>query len=303
LVGRSMLNVFGAANELGYIQMRSDTLIDVDQVDRYSANELVLISTGSQGEPMSALTRMAFSEHKRVDIIPGDTVVISASPIPGNEKPIYRVINELFKRGAHVIYESLSEIHVSGHAYQEELKLLHSLVRPRFFIPGHGEYRHLYRHAELAHQLGQSWQNIFIIGNGDILEILEDSAKVVGFTNAAGVLIDGSSIGEIDNLVLRDRKLLAEDGLVAIFIALDKETGALIGQPDVQARGFIYESETDQIIDECIRKINNFALRAQNDSKPLAAMIRSGGLRDQLRDLLFDRTKRRPIILVSVMEV
>lgn len=298
-----MLNVFGAANDLGYIQMRPDTLIDVNQVDRYEANQIVLMSTGSQGEPMSALTRMAFSEHRRVDIIPGDTVVISASPIPGNEKPIYRVINELFKRGAHVIYESLSEIHVSGHAYQEELKLLHSLVRPQYFIPGHGEYRHLYRHAELAHQLGMDWQNIFILGNGDILEVQEESAQVAGFTNAAGVLIDGSSIGDIDNLVLRDRKLLADDGVVAVFVALDSESGALIGQPDVQARGFIYESETDQIIQECQRKIGNFARKAQNDGKPLAAMIRTGALRDQLRDLLFDRTKRRPIIMISVIEV
>ncbi len=303
LIGRSMLNVFGAANELGYIQMKPDTLIDINHIDRYAANEIVLMSTGSQGEPMSALTRMAFSEHRRVDIIPGDTVVISASPIPGNEKPIYRVINELFKRGAHVIYESLSEIHVSGHAYQEEIKLLHSLVKPHYFVPGHGEYRMLYRHAELAHQLGMEWQNIFILGNGDILQLTEEAAGITGFTNAAGVLIDGSGIGDIDNLVLRDRKLLADDGVVAVFIALDQESGEVLGEPDVQARGFIYESETEKIIKECQRKIGQFARKAQNDNKPLASMIRTGALRDQLRDLLFDRTKRRPIIMVSVIEI
>ncbi len=303
LIGRSMLNVFNAANSLGYLTMRPDTLIDVNQIDRYDANELVLITTGSQGEPMSALTRMAFSEHKRVEILPDDTVIISASPIPGNEKPIYRVINELFKRGAHVIYESLSEIHVSGHAYIEELKLLHSLLRPRYFIPGHGEYRHLYRHAEMAHQLGMPWENIFLLNNGDIFEYQSNKARIGGFTSAGGILIDGSGMGDIDNLVLRDRRLLADDGVVAVFVAISSTTGELIGDPDIQARGFIYESETDRVIQECQKKIAGFAKKAISGNKPLAAMIRTGALRDQLRDLMFDRTKRRPVILISVIEI
>ena len=302
LIGRSMVNVFNAANSLGYLTMRPDTMIDINQFDRYDANELVLITTGSQGEPMSALTRMAFSEHKRVEILPGDTVIISASPIPGNEKPIYRVINELFKRGAHVIYESLAEIHVSGHAYIEELKLLHRLVRPRYFIPGHGEYRHLYRHAEMANQLGMPWGNIFLLNNGDIFEFKNDKATISGYTNAAGVLIDGSGMGDIDNLVLRDRRLLAEDGIVSIFVAVSKLTGEMIGTADIQARGFIYESENDQIIEECQKKITAFVKKAYQGNKPLAALIKSGALRDQLRDLLFDRTKRRPIIMLSVIE-
>lgn len=303
LIGRSMLNVFNAASSLGYMTMRPDTLIDINQLDRYDADEIVIITTGSQGEPMSALTRMAFSEHKRVEILPDDTVIISASPIPGNEKPIYRVINELFKRGAHVVYESLAEIHVSGHAYREELKLIHSLIKPRYFIPGHGEYRHLYRHAELANQMGVPWENIFLLNNGDIFEYRDDRAKISGFTTAGGILIDGSGMGDIDNPVLRDRRLMAEDGVVSIFVAVSTQTGFMIGDADIQARGFIYESESDRIIQECTKRIAQFARKADSNSKPLAAMIQSGALRDQLRDLLFERTKRRPIIMISVIEI
>ncbi|NLW10656.1 MAG: ribonuclease J [Clostridiaceae bacterium] len=303
LLGRSMLNVFNAANSLGYIKMDPDTLIDVNQIDKYDADELVFITTGSQGEPMSALTRMAFSEHRKIEIIPGDTVILSSSAIPGNEKPIYRVINELFKRGAHVIYESLSEIHVSGHAYKEELKLLHQLVKPKYFIPGHGEYRHLYKHAELANSMGAPWENIFLLNNGDIFEYQNGNARIGGFTNAAGILIDGSGMGDVDSLVLRDRLLLADDGIVAVFIAIDSKTGEIIGQPDLQAKGFIYESEVEKTIVECRRKINQFAAKAASGNKPLAAMISSGALRDQLRDLLFERTRRRPMILVSVIEI
>ena len=302
LIGRSMLNVFTAANSLGYITMRPDTLIDINQLDRYDANQIVIITTGSQGEPMSALTRMAFSEHKRVEILPEDTVIISASPIPGNEKPIYRVINELFKRGAHVVYESLAEIHVSGHAYSGELKLLHSLVRPKYFIPGHGEYRHLYKHAELANQMGVPWENIFLLNNGDIFEYQNNKARISGFTPAGGVLIDGAGMVDIDNSVLRDRRLMAEDGVVTVFIGVDRTSGEMIGEPDIQARGFIYDSEADRIIRECQKRIAHFARKASGSDKTLAEAINAGALRDQLRDLLFERTKRRPIILISVIE-
>jgi ribonuclease J len=303
LLGRSMLNVFNAANSLGYIQMKPDTLIDINQIDRYDADQILFITTGSQGEPMSALTRMAFSEHRKVEIVPGDTVILSSSAIPGNEKPIYRVINELFKRGAHVIYESLSEIHVSGHAYQEELKLLQQLVKPKYFIPGHGEYRHLYQHAELAHQMGIDWDNIFLLNNGDIFEYYRGKARIGGYTNAAGVLIDGSGMGDVDSLVLRDRLLLADDGIVSVYIAISRATGEIIGQPDLLAKGFIYESEVEKILNECRKKIAQFASRANSNNKPLADMIRSGALRDQLRDLLFERTRRRPVILVSIIEI
>ena len=302
LIGRSMLNYFNAANTLGYINMQPGTLIDVNQIDRYAADELVLITTGSQGEPMSALTRMAFSEHRRIEILMGDTVILSSSAIPGNEKSVYRVINELYKRGARVVYESLSEIHVSGHAYQEELKLLHHLLKPRYFIPGHGEYRHLYRHAELAHQLCQPWEQIFLLNNGDIFEYKDQKASISGFIQAEGVLIDGSSMGEADNLVLRDRRLLGDDGVVAIFLAVGQKDGQLILEPDVQARGFIYESEADRIIQECQKKIKGFA---QNKGKKpsLKQMASSGALRTQLQSLLYERTRRRPVILISLIEL
>lgn len=305
LIGRSMVNVFEAANSLGYIIMQPDTLIDVNQIDRYPADKLVLITTGSQGEPMSALTRMAFSEHRSVEIVPGDTVILSSSAIPGNEKSVYRVINELYRRGAQVIYESLSEIHVSGHAYQEELKLLHNLVRPRYFIPAHGEYRHLYRHAELANQLGNPWESIFVLGNGDIFEFSpqEQKASISGFVQAEGVLIDGSSAGYIDNLVLKDRRLLSDDGVVAIFIAVDTKTNALLGQPDIQTRGFMYESESERVIQETQKKIAAFARKSDQANKPLSAMLSSNQLKDQLRDLLFERTRRRPVILLSILTV
>lgn len=301
LIGRSMLNYFNAANSLGYINMNPDTLVDISQIDRYAAEQLVLITTGSQGEPMSALTRMAFSEHRRVEIVPGDTVILSSSAIPGNEKSVYRVINELYKRGAHVIYESLSEIHVSGHAYQEELKLLHHLIRPRYFIPGHGEYRHLYRHAELAHQLGKPWDDIFLLNNGDVFEYQDGKARIGGFVQAAGVLIDGTSMGAVDNRVLRDRRLLADDGVVAIFMVVDQD-GQLVAEPDIQARGFIYEREADKITSECRKKIAAYARRG-NGKQSLKDMEQSGALRDQLSAWLFDRTRRRPVILTSLAEV
>jgi ribonuclease J len=303
LVGRSMLKVFGAADELGYIKKNPNTLIELEQIDAYDPENLVILSTGSQGEPMSALTRMAFSEHKKIEIVRGDTVILSASPIPGNEKPIYKVVNELFRRGADVVYESLADVHVSGHAYQEELKLMHRLVRPRFFLPVHGEYRHLSRHAKLANDMGTPWENIFLIGNGDILELSADSAKIAGFVSAADVLIDGSGIGEAGNLVLRDRKLLAEDGVLSVGIALWSDNGTLAADPDIQARGFLYEAEAERVIEEARSKILTFLQRAAASNKPIAAMIRSNTLRDQLRDFLYERTQRRPVVMVSLMEI
>ena len=303
LIGRSMLNVFEAANSLGLLSIQPDTLVDINHIDRYPPEKILIITTGSQGEPLSALTRMAFSEHRKVEIQQGDTVILSSSPIPGNEKPIYRVINELFRRGAHVIYKSLEDIHVSGHAYREEIKLMHRLVKPKFFIPAHGEYRHLYQHAELAHELGLPWEQIFILNNGDIFETDGRTADISGFTNAAGVMIDGSGMGDVDNLVLRDRMLLADDGVVTVFLAVDGATNRIVGEPDIQARGFIYQSETNRIIQDCRKKINTLAQRADQTNKPLAAMIESGLLRDQLRDLLFQKTRRRPVILVSVIEI
>ncbi len=303
LVGRSMLNVFNAANNLGYIQMKPDTLIEASQVDKFPPEQVVIISTGSQGEPMSALTRIAFNNHRELEIQAGDTVIISASPIPGNEKPIYKVINELYRRGAKVYYSALADVHVSGHASQEEIKLVHSLVRPKFFIPAHGETRMLYQHSELAHKLGVPFENIFILANGDIFEISKGSAKVTGFTNGESVLIDGSSKGEVDNLVLRERKLLSDDGVVSIALCVSKSTGAMMAQPVVSAMGFLYESEHQKIEAACRQHAANMVSRALSSGKKVREMVSSGQMQGQMRSFLYERTKRRPVVLISLIEV
>ena len=303
LVGRSMLNVFNAANNLGYIQKKPDTLIEISQVDNYPPEQVVIISTGSQGEPMSALTRIAFSTHREIEIQPGDTVIISATPIPGNEKPIYKVINELYRRGAKVYYSALADVHVSGHASQEEIKLVHALVRPKFFIPAHGETRMLYQHAELAHKLGVPFENIFILANGDIFEISKGSARVTGFTNGDAVLIDGASVGEVDNSVLRERKLLSDDGVVAISLAVNKKTGEMMAQPVVSAMGFLYDSEHVKIEAACRQHAANAVARIAASGKKVQEAVSSGQLQGQLRSFLYERTKRRPVVMINLIEV
>ena len=302
LVGRSMLNVFNAANNLGYIQMKPDTLIEISQVDKLPPDQVCIISTGSQGEPMSALTRIAFSNHRELEIQAGDTVIISATPIPGNEKPIYKVINELYKRGARVYYSALANVHVSGHASQEEIKLVHSLVRPKFFIPAHGETRMLYQHAELAHKLGVPFENIFILANGDIFEIAKGSAKVTGFTNGDAVLIDGSSKGEVDNTVLRERKLLSDDGVVSIALAVNKQ-GAMMAQPVVSAMGFLYDSEHQKIEAACRQHAANMVTRTISSGKKVKEAVASGQMQGQMRSFLYEKTKRRPVVMINLIEV
>jgi ribonuclease J len=305
LIGRSMLNYFTAADTLGYVKYKPNTLIDIKQVNKYNADELVFITTGSQGEPLSALTRMAFAEHKQIEIVPGDTVILSSSAIPGNEKPIYTVINELYKRGARVIYESLSEIHVSGHAYQEELKILHSLVQPKYFIPAHGEYRHLYRHAELANLLGLAYDHIFLLNNGDIFEYDEkkEIGHLNGFVHTSAVMIDGSGIGDIDQQVLRDRLLLADDGIVIVAVAINQQTGELVGQPNVQARGFIFASDSEKTVKSCQKAIIDLASKAGKEKQSLKKALHGDAITDKIQRLLFDKTKRRPIIMIAVIEV
>ena len=302
LVGRSMLNVFNAANNLGYIQMKPDTLIEISQVDKLPPEQVCIISTGSQGEPMSALTRIAFNNHRELEIQAGDTVIISATPIPGNEKPIYKVINELYKREAKVYYSALADVHVSGHASQEEIKLVHSLVRPKFFIPAHGETRMLYQHAELAHKLGVPFENIFILANGDIFEIAKGSAKVTGFTNGDAVLIDGSSKGEVDNTVLRERKLLSDDGVVSIALAVNKQ-GAMMAQPVVSAMGFLYDSEHAKIEAACRQHAANMVTRTISSGKKVKEAVASGQMQGQMRSFLYEKTKRRPVVLINLIEV
>ena len=303
LVGRSMLNVFNAANNLGYIQKKPDTLIEISQVDNYPPEQVVILSTGSQGEPLSALTRIAFSNHREIEIMPGDTVIISATPIPGNEKPIYKVINELYRRGAKVYYSALADVHVSGHASQEEIKLVHSLVRPKYFIPAHGETRMLYQHAELAHKLGVPFENIFILANGDIFEISKGSARVTGFTNGEAVLIDGSSVGEVDNSVLRERKLLSDDGVVAISLAISRKTGTMLAEPVVSAMGFLYESEHVKIEAACRQHVSNAVSRMVSQGRKVKEAVASGQMQGQLRSFLYERTKRRPVVMINLIEV
>ena len=303
LVGRSMLNVFNAANNLGYIQMKKDTLIDLADIDKYPPNEVVILSTGSQGEPMSALTKIAFSNHKEVEIAPGDTVILSSTPIPGNEKPIYKVINELYRRGATVYYSALADVHVSGHASQEELKLVHELVKPKYFIPAHGETRMLYQHAEMAHKLGMPFENIFILANGDIFEIGPNSAKVAGFTNGDAVLIDGSIAGEADSTVLRERMMLSDDGVVAIALALSAGSGYIIGMPGVSAMGFLYDTEHEKIEAACRKHIAEYASKMIHSGHKLIQEIDSGRMQNELRSFLYSRTKRRPVIMINVVEV
>jgi ribonuclease J len=303
LVGRSMLNVFNAANSLGYIQMRPDTLIDINQIDNYRPEQVVIISTGSQGEPMSALTRIAFSAHREIEIMQGDTVIISASPIPGNEKPVYKVINELYKRGAKVYYSALADVHASGHASRDELRLVQTLIKPRYLIPAHGEYRMLYQQAELAHELGMAWEDIFLLSNGDIFEISRGKARIAGFTNGEAVLIDGAAVGEVDNPVLRERKILSDDGVVAVSVMLNQRTGELVAPPVAQAMGFLYDSEYEQVITECERRTVAFVLRMKSQKRNVAEGVRSGLMRDQIRTFLFEKTRRRPVVMVLLSEI
>ncbi len=304
VVGRSMVNVVKAAMDLGYLNAPEGTLIDIDLIDRYPMEKIVIITTGSQGEPMSALSRMAASEHRKVEIQPGDLIIISASPIPGNEKSIFKVINELFKKGANVIYESLAEVHVSGHACQEELKLIHNLVKPKFFMPVHGEYRHLKQHANLAGNLGMPMENIFLMEIGKVLELTSDSARINGSVTAGRVLVDGLGVGDVGNIVLRDRKHLSQDGLIVIVITTEKETGQVIAGPDIISRGFVYVRESEDLIDKVREIVKTTIAKCEGKSKNKSDWSsKKGIIKDELRDYLFEKTKRKPMILPIIMEI
>ena len=250
--GRSMENIVTVATELGYLEFEKDILVSIDQINKYPNEKVVIITTGSQGEPMSALTRMANSEHRKVNIVEGDT------PIPGNEKLVSRVINQLFQKGAEVIYKSLAEIHVSGHACQEELKLMQSLVRPKFFIPVHGEYRHLKQHGELAVALGLPEENILIPENGGVIEVNRNSIRKNGTVNAGQVFVDGLGVGDVGNIVLRDRKHLSQDGILTVVVTLSKENNSIIAGPDIISRGFVYVRESEGLMDEAKDIVESF---------------------------------------------
>ena len=300
--GRSMVNVVSVAKNLGYLDMPEDTLIDINELNNYSDDKVTIITTGSQGEPMSALSRIAASEHRKISLQPNDLVILSATPIPGNEKTVSKVIDKLLKRGARVIYESLADIHVSGHARKEELKLIHSLVKPKYFIPVHGEYRHIKKHAELAYNMGMPKENVFLMENGKVLELTQEKGQIVGEVQSGQVLVDGLGVGDVGNIVLRDRKHLSEDGLIVVVVTISREDGSVISGPDIVSRGFVYVRESEDLMGEA-REVVKRTLESCEDNNIKDWATLKYKVRDSLKDFLYEKIKRNPMILPIIMEV
>jgi len=301
--GRSMVNVVNIAREIGYLKIPGDVLVDINKAKNIKDSELVIITTGSQGEPMSALARMATNDHKAVQIKKGDVVILSSTPVPGNEKTVSNVVNRLFERGAEVIYSDIADIHVSGHAAEEELKLIHSLIKPKYFLPVHGEYRHLRRHAMIAENLGMPKEKIFILTNGEILNLKKNQVVKSKDTVACNpVFVDGLGVGDVGNIVLRDRKLLSESGLIIVVAAIDKATGCVCSGPDIISRGFVYVRESEDLI-ESARKVAEERLYKcqQENMKDWGAM--KNAVRNDLQSYIYQLTKRNPVILPIFMEV
>ncbi len=301
IFGRSMINVINTAIELGYLDVPDGVIIDIELMNRYENERIVLITTGSQGEPMSALTRMAMNDHKKVNITPMDFIIISATPIPGNEKYVTRVVNELMKSGAEVVYEAMYEVHVSGHACQEELKLMLALTKPKFFIPVHGEYKHLKKHADLGIQMGLPKENIIIAEIGNVIETDGLTMKVVSQVPSGRVLVDGLGVGDVGSIVLRDRKHLAQDGLIIIVIGIERATNEVIAGPDIISRGFVYVRESEELMDEA-KAILNSTLDSCSYAELKEWNTLKGKLRDALSDYIYQKTKRSPMILPIIME-
>lgn len=300
--GRSMENVIAAAIELEYMHVPENTLIGLDEINKYPKEHLVVITTGSQGESMAALTRMAFTSHKKINIEPNDLVIISASPIPGNEKPVANVVNELLKQGAEVIYEKQADVHVSGHACQEELKMILSLVKPKYFIPVHGEYRHLCKHKGLAVHTGIDPKNIFVMDLGNVLELSRSSAKIVGSVPSGKVLVDGLGVGDVGNIVLRDRKHLAEDGIIIVVMTIEKESGECVSGPDIISRGFVYVRESEDLMEE-IKKQTASVVENCLSGRSFDWTTLKTRVKNDVGNYLYVKTKRRPMILPIIMEV
>jgi len=301
-IGRSMISVSRVAMQLGELTIPSDYLLEVDDLDSYRDDELLILTTGSQGEPMSGLTRMAFSEHRKLQIKPSDKVIISATPIPGNEKFVSRVINQLYRCGAEVIYGAMEEVHVSGHACQEEIKLMHTLVRPKYFIPVHGEYRMLWQHAELAETMGMDRQNIILPVNGQVIEMSQDSLSIAGTVPVGEVLVDGLGIGDVGNVVLRDRKHLSQDGLIIVAMAFDRTNGILVSGPDVISRGFVYVRENEDIIEstrDVVRTIIASYGRIEGSDWPSI----KNRIKDELHRFIYEKIKRNPMILPIIVDL
>lgn len=300
--GRSMVNVLNAAIELGYMNIPKNTLIDIDEISRYPKDKIVIVTTGSQGESMSALTRMAFSIHKKINIEPTDLIIISASPIPGNEKTVANVVNELLKHGAEVVHERQDNVHVSGHACQQEQRILLALAKPKYFMPVHGEYRHLCRHKELALQTGMNSKDIFISDIGKVMEISPNGAKFVGTVPSGKVLVDGLGVGDVGNIVLRDRKHLAEDGIIIIVLTIDKSVGECVSGPDIISRGFVYVRESEDLM-ESIRTISAEVIDDCTGGATVNWTTLKTRIKNDVGSYLYSKTKRRPMILPIIMEV
>ena len=302
IIGRSMVNAVKTSTELGYLSVPAGVLIDISEIKNYTDEQLVIITTGSQGETMSALSRIAVNEHKQVHVKPDDKIIISASSIPGNEKNISRVINELLKKGANVVYEGMADIHVSGHARQEELKLMLALIKPKYFMPVHGEYMHLVSHKDIAVSMGIEKDNIFIMGIGDVLEITKNEAKVNGAVTSGQVLVDGLGVGDVGNIVLRDRKHLSQDGLMIVVVTMEKETGMVIAGPDIISRGFVYVREAEELMEEAKAVVQEALMKCEEKHITGWSYIK-GLIKDTLKNYLWQRTKRSPMILPIITEV
>lgn len=303
MLGRSMVNVAKTASELGYLSIPDGILVSEDELNKHNDDRMVLLSTGSQGEPMAALSRMAMGSHRSVSIKRGDTVIISASPIPGNERSVGAIINRLFKLGAEVIYEAVSGVHVSGHASQEELKLMINLTRPRYFIPIHGEYRHLVKHARLAREVGIPEERIFIPEIGSVLEFDSESGRVAGQVSSGTVMVDGLGVGDVGNIVLRDRRQLSQDGIVVVIVAVDKETGVMLGTPEVITRGFVYVRESEEFIEAAREFVKRVLTQRRSGRIPTDWQSLRGVIRDSLASYFYERTQRQPMILPVIVEV
>jgi ribonuclease J len=304
VIGRSMLNVVNIGMELGYLQIPQGMLVEPEEVNKLPADQVVILSTGSQGEPMSALNRMARNSHKKAEVFPGDTVVIAATPIPGNEKYVSRTVDQLFRIGANVIYGpgSQSGVHVSGHGSQEELKLMLNIIRPQYFIPIHGEYRMLRLHAQLAESVGIKTENIFILDNGETVEIQKGNARLGTKVPSGNVLIDGLGVGDVGNIVLRDRKLLSQDGILVVVVTLSKQNNSILSGPDIISRGFVYVRESEELLEEANRIVTSTLTKLMNEKVNEWSSLKTH-VRDALGRYLYDQTRRRPMILPIIMEV
>ena len=300
--GRSMEKISDVAVKLGYLDMPEGLLVDLKDLRLYNNDQITIVTTGSQGEPMSALTRIASSTHKNIQIEKDDMIIISASPIPGNEKAVSRVINELTHKGAEVIYKSIEEIHVSGHACEQELKLIHSILKPKYFVPVHGEYKHLRKHILIAEEVGLEKEKSFILENGDVLSLSRKSACIAKKVQAGNILVDGSGVGDVGNIVLRDRKNLSRDGIINVIVAIEKESHAIVGGPDIITRGFVYVRESENLMDEVKSVVRHEIKKCEEKEIRDWSTIKST-VRENLRDYIFVKTKRNPMIIPIIMEV